>query len=203
VTWRRPERSRRSSAARLVVAQPTTIGSPFSHLASVPSGAARGIEPRLDPRLEALNSGKSPNCPGQLLSGMHVGFVVSEHAEPHEDRDNLGRNRPSGLVLDRGPAQPGPSPIDAGVAASTASSSEHMARSMVRMPPTVGGDLSRVAHDPRRKRHRDVTVSTRADGQRSTSTHESQRGARATQTRRPCQIRRCGKRAQSARGTIR
>ena len=35
------------------------------------------------------------------------------------------------------------------------------------------------------------------------STQSSQRGVRASQTRRPCQISRCGKRAQSARGTSR
>ena len=44
---------------------------------------------------------------------------------------------------------------------------------------------------------------TRLDGQRSLTTQSSQRGRRASQTRRPCQIRRCGKRPQSARGTSR
>src|SRR5206468_3298794 len=42
---------------------------------------------------------------------------------------------------------------------------------------------------------------TRLDGQRSLITQSSQRGARASQTRLPCQISRCGKRPQSARGT--
>jgi poly(3-hydroxybutyrate) depolymerase len=42
---------------------------------------------------------------------------------------------------------------------------------------------------------------TRLDGQRSLIAQSSQRGLRASQTRRPCQISRCGKRPQSARGT--
>ena len=42
---------------------------------------------------------------------------------------------------------------------------------------------------------------TRLDGQRSFSTHASHRGLRASQTRRPCQIRRCGKMPQNSRGT--
>jgi hypothetical protein len=41
----------------------------------------------------------------------------------------------------------------------------------------------------------------REDGQRSFTTHASQRGNRASQTRRPCQIRRCGKTPQYSRGT--
>ena len=45
------------------------------------------------------------------------------------------------------------------------------------------------------------SISTRLEGQRSVSTQSSQRGRRASQTRRPCQISRCGNRPQSARGT--
>jgi hypothetical protein len=44
---------------------------------------------------------------------------------------------------------------------------------------------------------------TRLEGQRSFSTQISQRGARARQTRRPCQMRRWGNRPQSSFGTIR
>ena len=44
---------------------------------------------------------------------------------------------------------------------------------------------------------------SRLEGHRSSTTHASQRGRRASQMRRPCQMRRCGKRAQSARGTTR
>ena len=43
----------------------------------------------------------------------------------------------------------------------------------------------------------------RLEGQRSVSTQISQRGARARQTRRPCQMRRWGNRPQSSFGTIR
>ena len=44
---------------------------------------------------------------------------------------------------------------------------------------------------------------SREDGQRSTSTQSSHRGARAMHTRRPCQISRCGKIPHSPRGTSR
>ena len=44
------------------------------------------------------------------------------------------------------------------------------------------------------------SAGSRDDGHRSSSTHSSHRGRRASHTRRPCQMRRCGKRAQSARG---
>ena len=58
---------------------------------------------------------------------------------------------------------------------------------------------------PARRAHARPTEPTRARLRRADrladSTQPSQRGRRASQTRRPCQISRCGKRAQSARGT--